>query len=203
MSTYTELLADIQNWFEDDGDEFVADIPRMITNAELRIHKRIPNHPAYRTLNTGTLTAGTATVAKGTLRSTRFLRLTVGTEEIHLLPRTDSYIIDMYPNSSKRNIPKYFAEDDENNYRFGPTPDGNYPYTAGVIRMPTGLSESNANTEIGDDYEDLMLYASMMEGALYLEHDEGLIKWKAMFDEEMALVASEVTRIYVNEYGSA
>lgn len=56
---YTELVSNIQNFMEDDGTEFSASIPEIITQAENMIFARLPNLPCYRQTLSGNFAIGT------------------------------------------------------------------------------------------------------------------------------------------------
>jgi len=203
MTTYTILLQDAQDWYEDDSAEFVAEIPSLITRAEERIFKDIPNLPAFRTSETGTLTGSTATLAKPTgLRVTRAISLTVSSVETFLERRIDSYLRDLHPNATTEGQPTIYSEDDETNFRFAPTPDTTYTYTVYYQRKPTGLTSSNVTTHLGTNYYDMLLYCVLWRSGLILKDYDAAKAHKDDYMEESARVAAEVQRMYANEYGS-
>ena len=51
---YTELLANIQNFLEDDSTELSTSIPTIITQAENLVFQRLPSLPCFRNVTTGT-----------------------------------------------------------------------------------------------------------------------------------------------------
>ena len=198
---YTELLAQVKGDFEADSTEFTNAIPQRITLAESRIFKDAPNLPAFRTTATGTISSATLTVPVG-LRTTRGFRITVGSNEVFLERRIDSYIKDKYPATTSTAQPVYYSEINETTMLFGPTPNTSYAYTLYYLRVPTGLSASNATTWLGTTHEDILLYATNWECAAFLVDEGAVAYWKSRYEEEVARLGAEVKRIYLNEYGA-
>tara|TARA_R110000803_G_scaffold13748_5_gene38470 strand:+ start:85 stop:699 length:615 start_codon:yes stop_codon:yes gene_type:complete len=200
---YSTVVSTTQAWFEDDGAEFLAAIPQIIELAERRIFKDAPNLLANRTTTTGNLVSGTATVTIPTgLRVIRGVSITVDNVQTFLERRIDSYLYDKYSNATTTAQPVYYAESNETTLLLGPTPDDTYSYTLYYLRLPTGLSSSNATTWLGDTHEDVLLYAIYREAASFLRDAEAQGYWKERYEEEVARLGAEVKRIYLNEYGA-
>ena len=136
------------------------------------------------------------------LRVTRGISLTVSSSETFLERRIDSYLRDLYPNASTEGQPTVYSEDDETNFRLAPTPDTTYTYTVYYQHVPTGLSASNATTEIGTNYYDMLLYCVLWRSGLFLKDYDAAKAHQADYEAEAARVAAEVQRMYANEYGS-
>ena len=101
MSTYASLTQDVQDFAENDDTEFTQEIDGFILRAEERLFREAPFLPAFRAENTGTLSASTATLTMPTgKRTIRSFSITVSSSQVFLQQRTDTYLQDMYPNSS-------------------------------------------------------------------------------------------------------
>jgi len=201
---YTTILSDSQSQFEDDSAEFLAAIPRLVTAAENRIFKDVPNLPPFRTTDTGSMVTGTSTLTKPTgCRMVRQVSYTNGSSaEVFLERRIDSFIKDYWPTAATTSAPLFFAENDDDLILVGPTPDSAYAYTVYYLRVPTGLSSSNETTELGDKYENVLVYGTYWECAKFLVDTEAAAVWEKDYKEETAKLQQEVGRIYRNEYGS-
>jgi len=198
---YTTLLQQIQDYCEDDSAEFIAEIPQIITNAEHRIFRDVSELPAFRTSATGTFVAGTRTFAQpADLRTTRALAITVSGEVVFLEKRIDTYILDYSPTTTQSQ-PKFYAEVNETNYILGPVPDQNYAYEVYYRREPSGLSVSNLNTEVGDNHEDLLMFACLAYGEEFLQNDVEQAKWEGEYGKVKEATNLEVRRRYQTEYG--
>lgn len=193
MSTYASLTQDIQDFAEDDDDEFTAEIDGFIARSEERIFREAPFLPCFRAENTGTLTASTATLAMPSgKRTIRSFSITVSSSEVFLQQRTDSYLRDMYPNPSTTGQPKYYAEKSDSLLLLGPTPDDNYAYTIWARELPTGLSSGNTTTWLSTNVEDVLLYACMVEASLFQKNTEQVKLWEGRYAQALASLQEEM-----------
>ncbi len=177
MTTYADLLLDIQRWTEDDSTEMSTSLPRIIAYAEDRIMADLPLLPVFRTTKTGSLLASTDTITlTEELKAIRTLSITVSGVKIPLEQRSDAFVEDYAPDTSVTGQPKYYAlqsaSESGSVVLFGPNPDSNYAYTLRWRGMHERLSTSNQNTGLGDDYPDLLFKAALVEAAIFLEKEE-------------------------------
>ena len=105
---YTTLVANIQNFLEDDSTELTASIDQIIDQAEDMIFQRLPNLPCFRQLTTANMVAGT--FASYTVATARMIRqvsvITVSSNVSYLDHRLDSYLRDYWPNGSTQGTPE-------------------------------------------------------------------------------------------------
>ena len=69
-------------------------------------------------------------------------------------------------------IPKYYANWDANFWVVAPTPDAQYEITMAYIKQPTSLTDSSVSTTgtyLSNKYQDLLLYASLINAYRYLK----------------------------------
>ena len=149
---------------------FVAILPQMITYAENRIYRDLDLLSTVST-NTYTLTAGARTY---TFPLVDFIT----TQEVNvitpastmpdsgtrnpLLPVTKEWINQVFPNSSTKTTPSFFALQNQNTLVFGPWPDATYMIElVGTVR-PASLSATNTSTFISTYLPDLFIMASMI-----------------------------------------
>ena len=112
---YTELVADIQNFMEDDSTEFQNSIPDIITQAEAMIFSRLPSLPCYRQSAILTFTDGETDYLVPNARMIRQVSilqgpaLPGGSGYFYLKHRIDSYLRDYWPDPSQTGTPKYYS----------------------------------------------------------------------------------------------
>ena len=68
---YTTLVANIQNFLEDDSSELQSSIDQIIDQAEVMIFQRLPNLPCFRKTATANMVAGTSDYTVPTARMIR------------------------------------------------------------------------------------------------------------------------------------
>lgn len=168
MATYTQIVQRIQEYSEDDGTETQTTIPVFVSNAELRINRDIQfqNMITHATQTTG---VGTYLYTKPTscigIRAVRIANATGYLQPIEL--RTLSYCKTYHKNPTVTGTPLYYANYDDDQIYIVPTPSTavalEYEYDVRI----TGLSSTVATTYISTNYEDLLLYACLIELAIF------------------------------------
>jgi hypothetical protein len=201
---YTTLVANIQNFVEDDSTELETSIPQIIAQAEEMIFQRLPNLPCFRKTSTASMVAGTADYTLASARMIRQLSITNSGNVSYLDHRIDSYLRDYWPNSSTQGTPIMYSTKTASTsgitVTVAPTPDSTYSYTIDYIAPETGLSSGNPNTWISDNAEVVLLSASLYETSAFLKAAETLNLYKAQFDEAIQLFQQEMSRNYNAEY---
>ena len=201
---YTTLVANIQNFLEDDSTELVASIDTIIDQAEGMIFQRLPNLPCYRQATSASLVAGTADYTVASARMIRQVAVTSSSVLSYLDHRIDSYVRDYWPNSTTQGTPRMYSTKSAGTagmvITLAPTPNSTDTYQVDFISPETGLSSSNANNWIGDNAETVLLAACLYEASAFLKAPETLALYKTQFDEAVALFVQEMQRDYAAEY---
>lgn len=180
MADYTAIKATVEAFIADDYADFDGQIDEMVINAEKRISRELflPNQMTWKT--NGTLTQGTATLTlpSGATGVIHFFSITdVNGDQIILEKRTASFLRDYWTDPTETGVPKYYATYDDSTVFFAPTPNyqtgtTDYPYTLLHEVRVTGLTASGGTTTwLSTEAEDLLIYAILVEGALF--HKDG------------------------------
>ena len=201
---YTNLVATIKDFLEDDSTEFSDEIPTIITQAERIIFQRLPSLPCFRKVTTGTLAVGTFDYTIASARMIRNVSVTSSSNIIYLNHRVDSYLRDYWPNSSTTGTPVMYSTKNATTsgliITLAPTPSATLGYTVEYSAPETGLSASNANSWIGDNAENVLLSASLYESSAFLKSADTLKLYKEQFEEAVTLFQQEMGRNYTSEY---
>jgi hypothetical protein len=202
---YTQLVANIQNFMEDDSTELSNSIDQIIAQAEEMIFQRLPSLPCYRKITESSLVIGTSDYNVADARMIRQVSITNSNNIEYLDHRIDSYLRDYWPNSALTAKPIIYSTKDAdptNNITItlAPTPDDTYNYQVDFIAPETGLSTGNANSWVGDHAEAVLLAAALYETSAFLKASETLNLYKGQFDEAVQLFQQEMARNYAAEY---
>ena len=201
---YTQLVANIQNFLEDDSSELQTSIDEIIEQAEVMIFQRLPNLPCFRKTVTGSMVAGTADYTVPSARMIRQVSVISSNVASYLNHRVDSYIRDYWPNAATQGDPIMYSTKNAGIagtvVTFAPTPDSTDSYQVDYIAPEEGLSSSNANNWIGDNAENVLLAACLYEASAFLKAGETLALYKTQFDEAVQLTVQEMQRDYAAEY---
>ena len=201
---YTTLVANIENFLEDDSTELQASIDEIITQAEDMIFQRLPNLPCFRNTTSANLVAGTNDYVVASARMIRQVSVISSNILSYLDHRVDSYLRDYWPNLTTQGTPKFYSTKSANTsgttITIAPTPNAADTYQVDFIAPETGLSSSNANTWVGDNAENVLLSACLYEASAFLKAGETLTLYKTQFDEAVQLFVQEMQRDYAAEY---
>ena len=203
--SYTTLVANIQNFMEDDSTELTASIDTIIAQAEEMVFQRLANLPCFRKITTANLVIGTFDYTVASARMIRQVSVTDSSSNVNYLNhRLDSYLRDYWPNSSTSGTPVMYSTKNAGTsgtvITFAPTPSATLAYQVDFIAPETGLSSSNANTWIDTNAPAVLLAAALYETSAFLKAGETLKLYKAQFDEAAQLFAQEMGRDYAAEY---
>ena len=201
---YTTLVANIQDFLEDDSSELQASIDQIIDQAEVMIFQRLPNLPCYRNTVTGNMVAGTADYTVPSARMIRQVSVISSNVTSYLNHKVDSYIRDYWPNATTQGAPIMYSTKNAGTagtvVTLAPTPNSTDTYQVDYIAPETGLSSSNTNNWIGDNAENVLLAACLYEASAFLKAGETLALYKTQFDEAVQLTVQEMQRDYAAEY---
>ena len=181
--TYTlaNLQSDIRNYTEVGDNVFTADILKpIIINAENKIYREVDTD-SDRFYATSSLIVGNRYVTiPSDLRFIRYVQLTDSNgNQFYLEQRDTSFMAEYYttPDTSAVDIPKYFANWDEDYWVVAPTPDKTYAITLAYNKEPESITVDTAGTYLSNKYQDLLLYACLVNAYGYLKGPQDMIQY--------------------------
>ena len=174
--TYSDLKPDIRNYTEVDSNVLSDSIlTSIVKKAETKIYRSVDTDEE-REYATSVLATGNRYVTIPTdLRAIRYVQLadtsTTPNKQVYLEKRDTSFMAEYYNTPSNASgFPKYYANWDEQFWVVAPTPDQQYAITLAYIKQPTSITTSDSQTtDLSNKYEDLLLYASLVEVYGYLK----------------------------------
>lgn len=191
--TYTSLLADIQEYAERDDDPFVAQIPRLIMQAENRLAREAKQLGAQRYV-TGTLNGNTLAKPERWNETLSFSITTVsGT--LFLKYRTLEYLRVYWPDASVTSTPAFYADYGYEHFLIAPTPDDTYAFQLAYYERPDPLDSVNGTNWYTQYAPDVLLNACMVEAQTFLKRPELLQMWLSQYDRSLqSLIGTSVER---------
>ena len=185
--TLTNLQDDIRNYTEVDSSVLSTGVLNtIIKNAENRIY-RDADSDDNRFYATSNLAAGNRYVTiPSDLRIIRYVQLTDASGNQVFLEKRDTSFMAEYYNTpgTQSGFPKYYANWDANYWLVAPTPDTTYAITLAYVKQPdsitttTGVSPpSTSGTYLSNKYQDLLLYASLVEAYGYLKGPADMLQY--------------------------
>ena len=179
--TLANLQTDIRNYTEVGDNVFTADILKpIIINGENKIYREVDSD-TDRFYATSSLIIGNRYVTiPSDLRFIRYVQLTDSNgNQFYLEQRDTSFMAEYYttPGTSAVDIPKYFANWDEEFWAVAPTPDKTYAITLAYNKEPESITSATAGTYLSNKYQDLLLYACLVNAYGYLKGPQDMIQY--------------------------
>ena len=180
--TYAELVAAIKGYAENDfpataGSFSSTDqLNTFIEQAEQRIFNSI-QFPVIRKNVTGTTTSGNKYLATPVDFLSVFSIAVIAANGSYefLLNKDVNFIREAYPTPTDLGTPAYYALFDENTFILGPTPDSNYSTELHYFYYPESIVTAGTSW-LGDNFDSVLLYASLLEAAAFMKSDVDTIK---------------------------
>jgi hypothetical protein len=195
--TYTQLLADMLGYLEEDSTEFDAAAPDIINRAELRVQRDLDLDLFKRTTDAASLSAATLNAPSGAIR-VDWVR--DETNSVMLQKRSPDYVI-MHGGTGN---PIYFCEEDDETptLRVAPAP------TASAVnvtvrylkRVDPLVPTTNETNWLTDNVGDLLLYASLMGAERFLLEPERASEFERDYATHLNMALREYGSIRSADY---
>ena len=207
--TLTNLQDDIKSYTEVDSTVFTeAVLNRFIQNAEERIYRSFDADMERHYATSTTIIGNRYVTIPSDLRVIRYVQLKDSSgNQVYLEQRDPSYIATYYdtPGTASSTLPKYYANWDENYWVIAPTPNAAYEITLAYNKNPTSLTDASVSatgTYLSNKYQDLLLYACLVNAYAYLKGPQDMLQYyQAAYKEALETYATEqIGRRRRNEY---
>ena len=178
--TYNELVTAIQSYMENSFP--TADINTIIRQAEQRIYNTV-QFPSLRKNVTGTITSGNQYLsAPDDFLSVYSIAVISATGSYTFLLNKDvNFIREAYPVPATTGVPKHYAifgprSDNARELTFilGPTPNATFSTELHYYFYPESIVTAT-NTWLGDNFDSVLLYGSLVEAYTYLKGEADLL----------------------------
>ena len=181
--TLDNLRTDIRNYTEvDDSVLSNTVLDTIIKNTENKIYREADSDD-NRFYATSNLQSGNRYVTiPSDLRFIRYVQLKDGSgNQVFLEKKDTSYMTAFYETpSTASGFPKYYANWDANFWVVAPTPDAQYEITMAYVKQPVSLTDSSVSTTgtyLSNKYQDLLLYAALINAYGYLKGPVDMIQY--------------------------
>jgi hypothetical protein len=204
---YAALSAAIQEYTQNYEDEFVANIPVFVKQAEQRIYNTV-QFPSLRKNVTGSTSTNNkylacpgdflAAYSMAVVTGVTGGNINTGSYE-YLLNKDVNFIRQAYPTPNDTGVPKYYALfgptvsgttiSDELSFILGPTPDGVYYVELHYYYYPESIVTASTSW-LGDNFDSVLLYGSLVEAYTFLKGEADLMAlYDGKYKEALALAS--------------
>jgi hypothetical protein len=185
--TYDRLVELMQTYPETSSAEYIADIPDLIGNGEVRLIRDL-NVEFFDFTDSALLVVnGDNTVTKPEdIIVHRTFQIQNATGQWDPLEyRSNDYVRLHGADEIATGQPRYIADHDEFEWIVSPYANDDYTIRCRFVRRPDGLSASNQTTWISTYAGDALLAASLMEAEHWLKADDRYEDMKKKYYEEL------------------
>ena len=176
--TYAELLQKIRDYTEVSSNVLTDSICNgFIQDAEFRILRDVDsdNNRKYATANI--IVNQKYFDTPDNLLIIRSAQVIDTNGDINFLDVRDMSFINEYNQANTTGKPKYYANWDENTVIVAPIPDQAYTIQLNYILKPTGLSATNQNTYLSQQFPNGLLYACLVEAYGFLKGPQDMLQY--------------------------
>ena len=192
--TLANLENDIRNYTEVDSTVFSSAILNpIIKNAENKIYREVDSDEERHYATSNTIVGNRYVTIPSDLRFIRYVQLTnTEGDQFYLEQRDTSFMAEYYstPGTAAVDIPKYYANWDEEFWVVAPTPDKTYSITLAYNKEPVSLTDatvSGTGTFLSNKYQDLILYGSLVNAYGYLKGPADMLQYYSQAYEKALL----------------
>ena len=192
--TLTDLQTDIRGYTEVGSNVFTDSVVnRLIQNAENKIYREVDSDQDRHYATSSLIVGNRYVTIPADLRLIRYVQLTNSAgDQFYLEQRDTSFMAEYYaePGTSSVDIPKYYANWDEDFWVVAPTPDKTYSITLAYNKEPVSLTDatvSGTGTSLSNKYQDLILYGSLVNAYGYLKGPADMLQYYSQAYEKALL----------------
>jgi hypothetical protein len=177
-TTYAQLVADLQDIVESTNPQFVAQIPKIIAQAQDSVQRYLGLDIWRSYVNQSTTSLSRTMSRTASWLEVRSIYLTAS--GAFLQKRSPDWIRMFGPSEG---VPRYWAERDETTFTLAPKPDSTYAVEIEITTRLPALSSSNTTNWITSNAADMLLLACLIGCETYLASPERTAQFKAMYEE--------------------
>ena len=186
--TLTDLQTDIRGYTEVGSNVFTDSVVnRLIQNAENKIYREVDSDQDRHYATSSLIVGNRYVTIPADLRLIRYAQLTDSAgNQYYLEQRDTSFMAEYYstPGTAAVDIPKYYANWDEEFWVVAPTPDKTYEITISYDREPETITDTTSTpapatngTYLSNKYQDLLLYGCLVNTYAYLKGPQDMLQY--------------------------
>ncbi len=186
--TLDNLRTDIRNYTEVSSNVLSDSVlGTIIVNSENKIYREVDSDQDRFYATSNAIVGNRYVTIPDNLRFIRYVQLKdEAGNQFYLEQRDTSFMAEYYstPGTQAVDIPKYYANWDEEFWVVAPTPDKTYEITLAYNKQPDTITDTTSSpapatvgTYLSNNYQDLLLYACLVNTYGYLKGPTDMIQY--------------------------
>ena len=186
--TLTNLRDNIRNYTEVSSNVLSDTVlDTIIVNAENKIYREVDSDQDRHYATSNAIVGNRYVTIPEDLRFIRYVQLKDRAgNQYYLEQRDTSFMAEYYstPGTQAVDIPKYYANWDEEFWVLAPTPDKTYEITLAYNKQPESITDTTSTpapatngTYLSNKYQDLLLYACLVNTYAYLKGPQDMLQY--------------------------
>ena len=186
--TLTNLQDDIRSYTEVSSTVLSSTVlDTIIKNSENKIYREVDSDQDRFYATSNAIVGNRYVTIPDDLRFIRYVQFKdQAGNQFYLEQRDTSFIAEYYstPGTSGVDIPKYYANWDEEFWVLAPTPDKTYEITLAYDKEPESITDTTSTpapatvgTYLSSKYQDLLLYGCLVNTYAYLKGPQDMLQY--------------------------
>ena len=186
--TLTNLRDDIRSYTEVSSNVLSDSVLNtIIKNSENKIYREVDSDQDRFYATSNAIIGNRYVTIPQDLRFIRYVQLKdAAGNQYYLEQRDTSFMAEYYstPGTQAVDIPKYYANWDEEFWVVAPTPDKTYEITLAYNKQPETITDTTSSpapatngTYLSNKYQDLLLYACLVNTYAYLKGPQDMLQY--------------------------
>ena len=186
--TLTNLQDDIRSYTEVSSNVLSDSVLNtIIKNSENKIYREVDSDQDRFYATSNAIIGNRYVTIPDDLRFIRYVQLKdAAGNQYYLEQRDTSFMAEYYstPGTQAVDIPKYYANWDEEFWVVAPTPDKTYEITLAYNKQPETITDTTSSpapatngTYLSNKYQDLLLYACLVNTYAYLKGPQDMLQY--------------------------
>ena len=186
--TLDNLRTDIRNYTEVSSNVLSDSVLNtIIKNSENKIYREVDSDQDRFYATSNAIIGNRYVTIPDDLRFIRYVQLKdAAGNQYYLEQRDTSFMAEYYstPGTQAVDIPKYYANWDEEFWVVAPTPDKTYEITLAYNKQPETITDTTSSpapatngTYLSNKYQDLLLYACLVNTYGYLKGPQDMLQY--------------------------
>lgn len=195
VMTYDSLTQTVLQYLERKDAAVVNSIPTFITLAEFEIAQEIKTLGQLQVVQATMLTGNPVLQKPARWRKTVSMNVTVNGVKQPVFLRKYEYLKNYWPDTTKTDVPLYYADTDWDHWYIAPTPADDYQFEVLYYERIAPLSSENQTNWITQNAPNAMLFGTLLQAMPFLKNDQRTIFQQKYTEALQALKTEDVARV--------